>query len=242
MSIVTRCPACGTAFKVQPAQLSARGGKVRCGRCGTVFEGAACMVEPEFATRTVDIPLEPDAAIGDAPAEVPEFMAEEGARRPLTLLWSFVSLLAFLALAGQVVYRYRTDIATAVPELRPYLGVACSMIDCEVPLPRRSQLLSIESSDLQADPRREKVLHLSAVLHNRAPFAQQPPLLELTLTDEHDRAVLRRVLYPHDYLGVERAERVATEGIAAGTEVNVSLDFDASQVHATGYRLYLFYQ
>ncbi len=239
MSFVTRCPACGTAFKVQPAQLSARGGKVRCGRCGTVFEGAACMVEPEFAARTVDAPLESTAGIGDASTELPEFLGEEGPRRPLILLWSFVSLLAFLALAGQVVYRYRTDIATAVPELRPYLELACARIDCTVPLPRRSQLLSIESSDLQADPRRANVLHLSAVIHNRAPFAQQAPLLELTLTDEHDRAVLRRVLYPRDYLGAGRA---ATGAVAAGTEVTVSLDFDASRVHATGYRLYLFYQ
>ena len=26
MSLTTRCPSCGTAFRVQPAQLSARGG------------------------------------------------------------------------------------------------------------------------------------------------------------------------------------------------------------------------
>ena len=35
--IVTRCPACQTAFRVKPEQLRARQGKVRCGKCQTVF-------------------------------------------------------------------------------------------------------------------------------------------------------------------------------------------------------------
>jgi predicted Zn finger-like uncharacterized protein len=39
MAIVTRCPACGTVFRVTPPQLQARGGSVRCGRCLTVFDG-----------------------------------------------------------------------------------------------------------------------------------------------------------------------------------------------------------
>src|SRR6185295_10212169 len=39
MAIVTRCPACGTVFRVQPEQLKAHNGAVRCGRCMTVFDG-----------------------------------------------------------------------------------------------------------------------------------------------------------------------------------------------------------
>ena len=39
MAIVTRCPACGTVFRVAPPQLQARDGAVRCGRCLTVFDG-----------------------------------------------------------------------------------------------------------------------------------------------------------------------------------------------------------
>ena len=44
MNLTTRCPSCGTAFRVQPAQLSARGGKVRCGKCGNVFDGVTALV------------------------------------------------------------------------------------------------------------------------------------------------------------------------------------------------------
>jgi predicted Zn finger-like uncharacterized protein len=39
MSMVTRCPACATLFRVAPQQLQARQGQVRCGRCTTVFDG-----------------------------------------------------------------------------------------------------------------------------------------------------------------------------------------------------------
>ena len=45
MSLATRCPVCGTAFRVQRAQLAARSGKVRCGKCGAVFDGIAGLVE-----------------------------------------------------------------------------------------------------------------------------------------------------------------------------------------------------
>ena len=39
MSMITKCPACATAFRVSPQQLQAQHGMVRCGRCATVFDG-----------------------------------------------------------------------------------------------------------------------------------------------------------------------------------------------------------
>ncbi len=39
MSMITRCPACGTSFRVTPPQLQAQHGMVRCGRCAHVFDG-----------------------------------------------------------------------------------------------------------------------------------------------------------------------------------------------------------
>ncbi len=34
----TRCPGCGTVFRVTPAQLALREGQVRCGHCRAVFD------------------------------------------------------------------------------------------------------------------------------------------------------------------------------------------------------------
>jgi predicted Zn finger-like uncharacterized protein len=39
MSIITKCPGCGTTFRVTPPQLQAQHGMVRCGRCAQVFDG-----------------------------------------------------------------------------------------------------------------------------------------------------------------------------------------------------------
>ena len=35
--MLTKCPDCSTTFRVTPAQLKARAGKVRCGQCHFVF-------------------------------------------------------------------------------------------------------------------------------------------------------------------------------------------------------------
>lgn len=40
MSLITRCPACGTMFKVVPDQLKISDGWVRCGQCSEVFDAS----------------------------------------------------------------------------------------------------------------------------------------------------------------------------------------------------------
>ena len=60
MSLVTRCPECSTAFRVLPAQLSARAGRVRCGKCAKVFDGVAHLTQ---ATPRPE-PDEPSPQIG----------------------------------------------------------------------------------------------------------------------------------------------------------------------------------
>jgi predicted Zn finger-like uncharacterized protein len=44
MKMSTRCPACGTAFRVYPHQLEARHGQVRCGQCSTIFDARDALV------------------------------------------------------------------------------------------------------------------------------------------------------------------------------------------------------
>ena len=253
MSLATRCPVCATAFRVNREQLAARGGRVRCGKCGSVFDGVGGLLE-ERSERLV---LEPSPQLGlfdpsrraarsqaaqDLDDEVvAEFLAEPEPRSWRSIvLWGFLALLAAAALAAQVAYRYRTEIAVLAPNMRGTLERACRALRCEVALPRRPELMSIDSSDLQADSRRENVIILNAVIRNRAPFPQDFPALELTLTDETDRPVLRRVLRPADYLDATRREALA-QGIAPGSEAVLRVFLDSGRVRATGYRLYLFY-
>jgi hypothetical protein len=152
-------------------------------------------------------------------------------------LWGLAAFLAAATLAGQAAYRYRAEIAALVPEARAPLDAACRWLRCAVPLPRRVDLMSIESSDLQADPRREGLIVLHALIRNRSRLVQEYPALELTLTDEAGKAVLRRVLMPADYLEAEQSK----QGIAPGGEAALRVHLDSSRARATSYRLYLFY-
>ena len=253
MNLTTRCPSCGTAFRVQPVQLSARGGKVRCGKCGHVFDGVKALVA-ESASQGEDTPAldsEPSPQLGlfEAPkklteaanedAPVPEFL-DETQPPPRRVAWALAAVLALAVMLAQAVYQFRTEIAVLLPVTRPHLEAACAALKCELRLPRRPKLMAIESSDLQADGRRENVIVLNAVLRNQALFAQEYPSLELTLTDERDEAVARRVLLPADYLAGTTAEQIA-RGIAPGTEAVLHVYIDTSGLRAIGYRMYLFY-
>ena len=274
MTLVTRCPDCDTTFRVQPAQLSARGGRVRCGKCGRVFDGLTQIVEEENAPPSVgpspQLPLfdpsrlgaevrAPAAGAGDAgagrthaaaprprAASTPKpdeaaFLAGTRTRSRYLLLWSLLAVLALLALAAQAVLHFRTELILLAPQVRPHFEIVCDMLDCEVHLPRQLDLIGIESSELRFDKEREGIIRVTALIRNRAPFAQEFPALELTLTDERDRPAVRRVLLPVDYLGAKNAQLRQGAGIAAGAEEMISIEIDVQKLRAAGFRLYLFY-
>lgn len=152
--------------------------------------------------------------------------------------WTIGALLGLAILAGQFTLYLRTEIATLYPDAKPALIALCEVVGCDLPLPAKAELVGIENSDLHPDTAGGGRLGMSALLKNRAPFAQEYPHLELTLTDVADQALVRRVLAPADYLP-PKTDRTA--GIAAGGEVAVNLTVDATGVPAAGYRLYLFY-
>jgi predicted Zn finger-like uncharacterized protein len=206
-----------------------------------VAEAAARRVAAEAAeagTRRGAAAARAAAQAEDDP--LPEFLEAESPRARFAPLWGLGVLLALAALFAQLALHYRTEIATLVPQTRPHLAEACRLLGCELRLPRRPDLLSLESSDLQADNRRDGLIVLNAVIRNRAPFAQEHPALELTLTDAADKAVARRVLQPAEYLD-EAARAALAQGIPASGESVLRVHFDTRGVRATGYRVYLFY-
>jgi predicted Zn finger-like uncharacterized protein len=251
MSLVTRCPICGTAFRVQSSQLAAHGGTVRCGKCGGVFNGVAALVEegdehlalePSPQLGLFDPGRQAAAAADPAYAQpVPAFLASEPRSRRATLLWSLAVLLGLLFLAAQVVYRFRAELAASSTTAGEVLVALCRSLACDVPLPRHPELMSIDASELQADTRRDGLIILTASIRNRARFAQDYPALEVTLTDENDHPVLRRIIAPRDYLEAPRRAELLRQGISAGSETALRVYLDTSRTRAIGYRLYLFY-
>ncbi len=153
-------------------------------------------------------------------------------------LWWLASAFLLVALAAQGGYQYRGEIAVLLPEAKPLVQRICAALGCDVPLPRRAELLSIESSDLQADGTHPSVMVLTATLRNRAGFVQAFPALELSLTSTQGQTVARRILTPKDY--VPQSMR-SEPGFAAGSELPIRVYIEAAALKPSGYRLYLFY-
>lgn len=180
--------------------------------------------------------------------------------------WAAGTILCVLLLLGQFTYHFRADIAVLEysPEtyshihkrgvigqaasevanlfgayvLKPCLLGFCGILECSLPFPTNINLLSIEASDLHPDSERKGLLVLAATLKNRAPFAQQFPHLELTLTDTADQAIARKVLVPADYLPPRTP---IASGMKPNADIMVAIGIDSGQMAASGYRLYIFY-
>jgi predicted Zn finger-like uncharacterized protein len=153
-------------------------------------------------------------------------------------LWVAASTLLVLVLFAQAAYFFRVDLAARMPGLKPALTAYCKLLRCSVPLPQKTDLMSIESSDLESDPAHENRVVLNALLRNRAPYAQAFPDLELTLNDTNDKPLARRTFKPKDYLPLTENEQT---GLLPNHELSVKLQLGTADLKPTGYRLALHY-
>ncbi len=153
------------------------------------------------------------------------------------LLIFFALVLAILATA-QATYFMRTQIASRSPALKPHLVKACKLLDCTVELPKQIDLLAIDDSDLQEDAEHQGLIHLSSTIINNAAFNQAYPLLEVTLTDNYDKPLLRRAFTPAEYLPKGTN---TSQGMAPGEEIRIKLDLSASGEPVAGYRVFVTY-
>lgn len=67
MSLLTRCPACTTLYKVVPDQLRISQGWVKCGQCGEIFDATQHLMEAS---------TEPELRVNDAASEPVELSPE----------------------------------------------------------------------------------------------------------------------------------------------------------------------
>lgn len=254
----TYCPFCNTRFKIADAQLEAQLGMVRCGHCQQTFDARTGFVSdqphpqlelpmPDAQLPTLDAPASPPAST--LPVLQPMTLAEqvviaegEGISeyrpeyRPWP--WAIAAVLLAMLLVAQSAYFFRVELAARMPGLKPALVGSCRILRCTVPLPQKTDLMAIESSELEADPAHENQINLNALLRNRAPFAQAFPNLELTLNDSQDKPLARRILRPADYLPPQENEAT---GMLPNHELNLRLHLYIDDLRPVGYRLALFY-
>ncbi len=230
MDGTTLCPHCNTRFKIVEAQLAVRNGKVRCGQCLQAFDALPHFIATEATVEPIAeiSPEHPTLARKKYPSK----------QRIINLLAAIFSLLLLISLIGQATYFFRVDLAARYPNLKPALLAYCHLLRCELPLPQQAESMSIEASDLQTVPEHDDQIILNALLRNRAPYSQAFPYLELTLNDNQDRPLARRIFHPDHYL--PRTENTHT-GLSANHEVIIKLPLNIHDLKATGYRLALFY-
>lgn len=158
------------------------------------------------------------------------FETDDGRRTNWVFVVAAVALAAILS--AQLAYHFRSELVRFIPAAA---GVFAAL-DVQVPSPARSDLVSIEASDLQVDNARGLFV-LNALLHNRADYAQAMPALELTLIDAADKPVARRVMKAAEYL----PPGSNLTSFPASAEIPVRMWIDARGLGASGYRLYIFY-
>ena len=158
--------------------------------------------------------------------------------RKSSLGWGLGSLFLLVVLAAQAIYFYRAELSVIAPGARPYLEQYCALLQCTIPLSQNAALLSIESSEMQADTQRSGIITLNAIVRNRASYPQAFPSFELTLTGPQDQSLASHIFSPDAYL--EKYTDPAG-AIAPDHEFNVKLHLDSGHLNAAGYRLHVFY-
>lgn len=157
-------------------------------------------------------------------------------RPAVRLVSGGLTLLLALALGAQVAYEHRDELAQRVPSLKPLLTALCQPLQCRVGPPQRIEAITIDASAfsrLQPD-----AFRLQFTLTNAASLPVALPALELTLTDNQDQAVIRRVLQPAD-LGADAPALLPAQGEwASAITLTVS---PAAAGTISGYRLLAFY-
>lgn len=262
MESFTRCPHCGTCFKIAEDQLDLRQGRVRCGHCLQAFNAREGFVAVEPSALADIDPMSTAQMVADSLSQViatpssvvsTKLTAEQPSleevavqsekkrqtkQKLLSITLNLINGLLLLILFGQAIYFFRVDLAAQYPNLKPALLDYCQLLQCTVPLPRKAELMSIESSDLEAVPGHENQIILNALLRNRAPNAQAFPNLELTLNDIHDAPLSRRIFHPADYLPPTEQEK---RGLLGNHEVILKIVLTMRDIKPMGYRIVLFY-
>lgn len=300
MSLITRCPACGTLFNVVADQLRVSQGWVRCGHCSDVFDAGSHLQpvndaaspevlrasndadaggwvarepsdpvatladqEPSPSPSTAVDPAEPlaheedssSAAVPHADVGEPDTAFHDVSflrqarrqafwRRNSVRAASAVLGLVLLALLGlQWVIQHKDSLALMDTRWTPVLRAVCQPLNCVVKPLRRVESLVIDSSSFSKSG--AESFRLSFVLKNTADLPLEAPLLELTLTDTQDKAILRRVLTPAQFgylagaLLPARAEVAGVVSLSVANEGSRPAAVSAAAV--AGYRVLVFY-
>ncbi|WP_322055221.1 zinc-ribbon and DUF3426 domain-containing protein [Paraburkholderia bannensis] len=180
--------------------------------------------------------LEPND--GDEPFAVTREAPARAKGHPGWRIFGWILMLALIVLlALQLVWWQRESVMVYWPASQPVYQQVCAQLGCHVSPPRDIDGLQVQPSDLRQvdDPHH---LELKVPLRNRFQVALAYPAIELTLLDRQNNVVLRRVLWPQDY--VPPGTRI-DDGLAPHLTQTMIVRLDTGNVIASNFRIEIFY-
>ena len=231
MNLRARCPHC------QQDQPVATGTNTQaampCRSCGQAFvphKHLFVSTQPLQAA-----PLHQPGGLATDSGSQPDIASEtDGVSVRSARRWRWVCAGLTLALVLQVVVQQRHGLAAVSPWFRTALKAGCAAAGCEVSAPMMLSEVSVVSSGFDQQPTGEFVLSLH-LRHERA-HEVATPFTELTLTDDFDRALVRKVFSPQELA----LPPVLAAGAGEHTEQRLMLDPELLP-HVSGFRIELFY-
>ena len=168
-------------------------------------------------------------------------------REPLVRILLGVIVLALaLGLMLQWAVRQMDVVALRAPQLVPWIQAVCRPLGCEIRPLRRIEWLVIENSSFSRTA--PDAYRLSFTFKNTGDVDLEIPALEITLTDNQDQVVIRRVVTPAEF-GATVSTLDAYSKLAGALTLKVTGAGDKSAASAaptgllpvTGYRIVAFY-
>jgi len=259
--MLTRCPQCETLFKVGASQLEARDGLVRCGRCLKVFRAedyaydvpgeplvndvgeSIVLTSDEFTHTETDTErvhtnrsdqMDFNASSEDLPT-LAELLWGKKKSRTRPVFWFISSFVLILILFAQVGWFFATELSR-YPQTGPWIISFCEYAGCTV-LPQRDiGLIELSRTRVTQHPNYENVLQVKGSLVNRAPYGQDFPLIEVSLSNRRGQTVARRAFAKKYFL---TKQNIDEDQMLPNVRFPIEIEFINPVPGATGFEVRL---
>jgi hypothetical protein len=225
----TRCPQCLAVHPLEADRAEGEDGSFHCPACGANFDAYAHLTDAEPDADAAEIeaeePLEEQGELfgprpRPPPPAAPSFArARIRLRRPPQWRWWLAGLGLLILLLAIYPIADRDRLARDA-DWRPTLQRVCGTLGCTLQPWHELSAFEVTARDVRLHPSVKGALLVTVTFRNNAVFAQEWPLLELTMSDLNGRDLGMRRFRPQEYLG--NATKATL--IAPGQSANATLE------------------
>jgi predicted Zn finger-like uncharacterized protein len=155
--------------------------------------------------------------------------------RTRPIFWFFANLVLMLILLSQVAWFFATELSR-YPQTGPWVQMFCEYTGCVV-LPQRDiGLIELSRTRVTQHPKYENVLLVKGSLINRAPYSQDFPLIEVSLSNRRGETVARRAFAKKNFL---TKQNIDEQQMLPNVRFPIEFEFINPEPAATGFEVRL---